>query len=74
MKNNLRILLLFFFLGPIFVNVDAQEDLMDMLDKEAGQQTDYTSATFKSTRIMNGHSIERMPRESWMRGYTIASD
>ena len=62
MKNSLRILLLFFSLGLIFVYVDAQEDLMDMLDKETGEQTDYTSATFKSTRIMNGHSIERMPQ------------
>jgi opacity protein-like surface antigen len=60
--NNLRILPLALFLGLIFVNVVAQEDLMDMLDKETGEQTDYTSATFKSTRIMNGHSIERMPR------------
>jgi hypothetical protein len=60
--NNHRILLLAFILGLIFVRVEGQEDLMDMLDKEAGEQTDYTSATFKSTRIMNGHSIEKMPR------------
>ena len=60
--NNLRILMLVLFLGLIFVTLNAQEDLMNMLDKEAGEQTDYTSATFKSTRIMNGHSIERMPR------------
>jgi len=58
----MRVLLLALFLGLIFVNVIAQEDLMNMLDKETGEQTDYTSATFKSTRIMNGHSIERMPR------------
>ncbi len=60
--NHLRILLLVLFLGLIFVYVDAQEDLMDMLDKETDEQTDYTTATFKSTRIMNGHSIERMPQ------------
>ena len=60
--NNLRILLLSLFLGLIFVYVDAQEDLMNMLEEETGEQTDYTSATFKSTRIMNGHSIERMPQ------------
>jgi hypothetical protein len=59
--NNLRFFLLALSLGLIFVYSDAQEDLMNMLDKEAGEQTDYTTATFKSTRIMNGHSIERMP-------------
>jgi len=46
----------------IFADVNAQEDLMNMLEEEAGEQTDYTSATFKSTRILNGHSIERMPQ------------
>src|SRR4030043_1375756 len=60
--NNLRILLLTILLGLIFVDVDSQEDLMNMLEEETGEQTDYTSATFKSTRIMNGHSIERMPQ------------
>jgi hypothetical protein len=37
---------------------------LDQLLNEATQnasQTDYTTATFKSTRIINGHSIERMP-------------
>src|SRR4030043_578320 len=60
--NNLRILLLTILLGLIFVDVDSQEDLMNMLEEETGEQTDYTSATFKATRIMNGHSIERMPQ------------
>jgi hypothetical protein len=62
MINNLKTLLLALVLGLIIVPINAQEDLMDMLDKETVEQTDYTSATFKSTRIMNGHSIERMPR------------
>ncbi|MDP4208006.1 MAG: DUF5777 family beta-barrel protein [Bacteroidota bacterium] len=37
---------------------------LDQLLNDATQnatQTDYTTATFKSTRIINGHSIERMP-------------
>jgi hypothetical protein len=33
---------------------------MDLLDEETGNQIVYTTATFKSTRIINGHSIERM--------------
>ena len=60
--NNLYILILTILLGLIFADVNAQEDLMNMLEEEAGEQTDYTSATFKSTRILNGHSIERMPQ------------
>jgi hypothetical protein len=38
-----------------------QEDLMDLLNKDSKPEINYTTATFKSTRIMNGHSIERMP-------------
>jgi hypothetical protein len=39
----------------------AQDDLMNLLNQSAPPQTNFTTATFKSTRIMNGHSIERMP-------------
>jgi hypothetical protein len=38
----------------------AQDDLMNLLDNTQAKETNYTTATFKSTRIMNGHSIERM--------------
>jgi hypothetical protein len=60
--NKLKLLTIAFLLNLTLVNMNAQEDLMNMLDKETAGQTDYTSATFKSTRIMNGHSIERMPK------------
>lgn len=60
--NKLKILILTFLPALLFVNVNAQEDLMNMLEEETGEQTDYTTATFKATRIMNGHSIERMPQ------------
>jgi len=60
--NNLKVLFLALFIGLIFVPIDAQEDLMNMLDEDSTKQTDYTTATFKATRIMNGHSIERMPK------------
>lgn len=36
----------------------AQDDLLDMLDEGQEETTDYTIATFKTTRILNGHSIE----------------
>ena len=48
-----------FFL--IFSGAFAQEDLMDMLDKNKPEEINYTTATFKSTRVMNGHSVEKMP-------------
>ena len=38
----------------------AQSDL-DSLLGPVGEETKYATATFKSTRIINGHSIERMP-------------
>jgi len=37
------------------------QDIDEMLDEATGKETEYTSATFKSTRIVTGHSIERMP-------------
>jgi len=40
--------------------ISAQDDLMNLLNENAAPVINYTSATFKSTRIMNGHSIERM--------------
>jgi len=40
----------------------AQDDLMDMLEETEEQTTQYTIATFKSTRVATGHSIERMPQ------------
>ncbi len=43
-----------------FVNVTAQ-DIDELLEETSGGQTDYATATFKSTRIINGQSIERMP-------------
>jgi hypothetical protein len=37
------------------------QDLMDLLEEESVDPITYTTATFKATRIINGHSIERMP-------------
>jgi hypothetical protein len=39
----------------------AQDDLMNLLNQNTSPEINLTTATFKSTRIMNGHSIERMP-------------
>lgn len=50
-----------FLLVLLTLTVSAQDDLMDLLNDNAAADTNYTTATFKSTRIMNGHSVERMP-------------
>ena len=39
------------------------QDLDSLLEKEAVPQTTYATATFKSTRIVNGHSVERMKKK-----------
>jgi hypothetical protein len=52
---------LIFLLSLLATAIFAQDDLMNILDENATKEINYTSATFKSTRIMNGHSIERMP-------------
>ncbi|HEY3390970.1 MAG TPA: DUF5777 family beta-barrel protein [Prolixibacteraceae bacterium] len=54
-----------FILGVIVLySIPAKsQDLDALLDKETKPQTDYVTATFKSTRIVNGHSIERMKKK-----------
>ncbi|HEY9049526.1 MAG TPA: DUF5777 family beta-barrel protein [Ohtaekwangia sp.] len=48
-------LFLLFFLLPLVSQ--AQDDLLKELEKD-NAQTDYTIATFKGTRLVNGHSVE----------------
>lgn len=54
MKNNSLILLL--VLLPLVAR--AQEDLLSELEKSAKPATDYTTATFKGTRLVNGQTVE----------------
>ena len=41
-------------------SVFGQDDLLNQLDASTAPEINYTTATFKSTRIVNGQSIERM--------------
>ena len=50
--------ILFVLISPAIL---AQDDLMDLIEKDSTADMNYATAIFKSTRIMNGHSIERMP-------------
>ncbi|NOR88550.1 MAG: hypothetical protein GQ527_13175 [Bacteroidales bacterium] len=44
-------------------SVFAQDDLMDILGEEVEEEIDYTAYTFKSTHVINGHSIEQMKKQ-----------
>jgi hypothetical protein len=57
----MKSLIILLFLFTISLLVSAQDDLMNLLNQNASPEINFTKATFKSTRIMNGHSIERMP-------------
>ncbi len=55
----LRILLLFSLI--ISSATLYAQDIDQLLNDANGNETEYTTATFKSTRIINGQSVERMP-------------
>lgn len=60
----MRDLIIFFIVAGILVfrseNAYTQEDLLSLLGQE--ETTQYTSATFKSTRIINSQSIENVAK------------
>jgi hypothetical protein len=53
----MRSIYILYFICFCFI-ASAQDDLMDQLDKEAKPTTDYTTATFKGSRLMNGQTVE----------------
>lgn len=57
----MRRLSLTILLSLVTFGIFAQDDLMNIIDQNTPKEINYTTATFKSTRIMNGHSVERMP-------------
>ncbi|MCA0233928.1 MAG: DUF5777 family beta-barrel protein [Bacteroidetes bacterium] len=60
MKVVAKIALLWLVIGMVEAN--AQDDLTKLLEQETPKTTDYTSATFKGTRIINGHSVETVKK------------
>ncbi len=59
MNRLLTVILLFAVMASAAPGQD--ESLDELLDKEAAKRIEPITATFKSTRIISGHSIERMP-------------
>lgn len=56
-KSIALLCILIMFALPMFAQEDG-DDLMALLAEEEEETTDYTIATFKTTRVINGHSVE----------------
>lgn len=56
----MKYLVLTFFFGIVSFQTFAQDDLMNMLENDTKDSatTEYTTATFKSMRVINGQSVE----------------
>ena len=54
-----KLLLLLFYSTSLF----AQDDLLDMLEKEDAKKTTFTQATFKGTRLINGQTVETLAKQ-----------
>jgi len=54
-----KLLLLLLCSSPLF----AQDDLLDMLEKEDAKKTTFTQATFKGTRLINGQTVETLAKQ-----------
>jgi len=61
MNKITKYLLLFILILPF--TLLAQDDLLDMLNEEVEEETMEVAYTFKSTRVLNAHSIERMTKQ-----------
>lgn len=48
---------------PLSFSIVRAQDIDQLLNEAADTKTDFTTATFKSTRIVSGHSIERMQKK-----------
>lgn len=53
---NVKLVIAFVLLAPVCAF--SQEDMLEMLEKEGGSAPEYVAATFKGTRLINGHSVE----------------
>jgi len=59
-----KCLVILIFISVFSTNLLAQVSELDsLLQNELDNNTTYTIATFKSTRIINGHSVERMQKK-----------
>jgi len=57
-----KISFLLLFLIAFLIRTTAQDNLMSLLDQNEKPKIDYTTATFKTTRIVIGQSAEIAPK------------
>src|SRR6187200_846693 len=58
--NELRMLALLLFMSMTLSVVGQEEDLLSLIESDSVEPTNYTSASFKATRVINLHSLENM--------------
>ena len=58
--NGLRILALMLLLSMTLSVVGQEEDLLSLIEEDSSEITNYTSSSFKATRVINLHSLENM--------------
>ena len=63
MKNQLSSALILFGMVFLYSFPVSSQNLDSLLEMQVKPQIIYTTATFKSTRIVSGHSIERMKKK-----------
>lgn len=63
LNNKLSLIGIVLFISLLHATSYGQ-NLMDMLDEETEKQSkpDYVTATFKTTRLINGHSVENVAK------------
>jgi hypothetical protein len=60
LMNRIKIILLLFCFAALKLQAQDTTDIMAQLEQEAAPQTNYTFATFKTTRLINGHTVENV--------------
>ena len=58
----MRYLYFLFLFACLSLQIYSQDNLDSILNSQSAPEINYTNATFKSTSVMNGQSIERMPQ------------
>lgn len=62
----MRIFIGILFCLSVLSGVNAQDDMMAMLESETSTEKDYTFATFKAPRLINGHTVEQPAKENML--------
>jgi len=57
LMNVRRLILSLFLITGLGFTTIAQDDLLDLLDEERGETTNYAQAIFKGQRLINGHTV-----------------